>query len=193
MRELTSFIKIDRNIQKWRWFKDPNTLSVWLWLLLNASLDRQDYKEIRIERGQVCATYSKIAEDTGLSIKSTRTAIDHLIKTGEITKIGQTQNYPVYNIVEFSRYQGKPADLGQTTGRPAADPGQTSGRPRATLQEVEENKEYKNYKKGKNARAREAPEPEEKFDFFGYLDQVIAEEEAKERAKHEQAGNNADN
>ena len=193
MRELTSFIKIDRNIQKWRWFKDPNTLSVWLWLLLNASLDRQDYKEIRIERGQVCATYSKIAEDTGLSIKSTRTAIDHLIKTGEITKIGQTQNYPVYNIVEFSRYQGKPADLGQTTGRPAADLGQTSGRPRATLQEVEENKEYKNYKKGTNARAREAPEPEEKFDFFGYLDQVIAEEEAKERAKHEQAGNNADN
>lgn len=188
MRELTTFIKIDRNIQKWRWFKDPNTLAVWLWLLLNASIERQDYKEIRIERGQVCATYSKIAEETGLSVKSTRTAIEHLIKTGEITKIGQTQNFPVYNIVEFSRYQGKPADLGQTTGRPPADPGQTSGRPRATLQERKEYKEFKNDKNGKNARAREAPEPEKKLDFLEELDRLIAEEEAK----NEQARNGAD-
>ena len=185
MRELTTFIKIDRNIQKWRWFKDPNTLAVWLWLLLNASIERQDYKEIRIERGQVCATYSKIAEETGLSVKSTRTAIEHLIKTGEITKIGQTQNFPVYNIVEFSRYQGKPADLGQTTGRPAADLGQTSGRPRATLQERKEYKEFKNDKNGKNARAREEAAP---FDPVKFLEEEY-ERALKEDQENEKARN----
>ena len=193
MRELTSFIKIDRNLLDWRWFGDVNTLGVWMWLLLNANYEPRDIGTRTINRGEVAVNHKIIAEKLSLTEKQVRTAIGHLTKTGEIRKTGQAQTFGIYLIEGFSRYQDKRATSGQPEGNLGATLGQPEGNLRATTKEGKERKEYIEYKKGKNARAREAPEPEENFDFFGYLDQVIAEEEAKERAKHEQAGNNADN
>ena len=193
MRDPTTYIKLDRNIADWRWFKDPNTMLVWIWLLINANIEPQDFRKTTIERGEILCTFEKIAENTGLSKKSVRTAMEHLIKTGEIRKKGHDPKFPIYIIEGFSRYQGEWALKGHEEGTQRARKGHEEGTQRAPIKESKEYKEYKNGKNGKNARAREALEPEEKFDFFGYLDQVIEEEEAKERAKHEQAGNNADN
>ena len=190
MREPTTYIKLDRNIMSWRWFKDPTTLAVWIWLLISASIDTQEYRDLKIERGQVCATYSKISQDMGLSIKQVRTAIQHLTKTGEIEKIGQTQNYPIFNIVGFSRYQDKPADQRQTSGRPGADQRQTSGRPGAGLQEEEECKEYKNYKndkKGGRAYAREAPKTGAAL--FEEIGEELRRQEAEEAKRNDAGGN----
>lgn len=191
MRELTSFIKIDRNLLDWRWFGDVNTLGVWMWLLLNANYEPRDIGTRTINRGEVAVNCKIIAEKLSLTEKQVRTAIGHLTKTGEIRKTGQAQTFGIYLIEGFSRYQDKRATSGQPEGNLWATSGQPEGNLRATTKEGKENKEYKEYKKGKNARAREAQEPEAKFNPFEFLDQMIAEEEAKEKAKHEQAGNNA--
>lgn len=186
MRELTSFIKIDRNLLDWRWFGDVNTLGVWMWLLLNANYEPRDIGTRTINRGEVAVNCKIIAEKLSLTEKQVRTAIGHLTKTGEIRKTGQAQTFGIYLIEGFSRYQDKRATSGQPEGNLWATSGQPEGNLRATTKEGKENKEYKEYKKGKNARAREAPEPEENLGFLETLDRLIAEEEAK---ANEQARN----
>ena len=188
MREPTTYIKLDRNLLKWRWIGDPNTLAVWIWLLLSANIEPHDFKDQTIGRGEICCSCARIATELHLSEKNVRTAIAHLLKTGEISKNRQIGKTPIYYIEGFSRYQGKLADSWQIAGTCPADSRQIGGRYPAEIKEYKNNKKDKNDKKGKNARAREAPEPEEKFDFLEELDRLIAEEEAK----NEQARNGAD-
>ena len=191
MRDPTTYIKLDRNLLKWRWIGDPNTLAVWIWLLLSVNIEPHDFKDQTIERGEICCSYARIASELHLSEKNVRTALDHLLKTGEISKKRQIGKTPIITIEGFSRYQGKPADNWQISGRYPADSRQIDGSQSAGIKEYKNKKNDKNDKNGKNARAREAQEPETKFNPFEFLDQMIAEEEAKEKAKHEQAGNNA--
>lgn len=191
MRDPTTFIKLDRNLLKWRWLGDPNTLAVWIYLLLSANIEARDIRTTTIERGEVYASYDQIASALGLSKKNVRTAIEHLISTGEITKKRHDLKTPIYIIEGFSRYQDKPALDRHEGGTEAAPYRHDAGTDPARPKEYKNKKNDKNDKNGKNARAREAQEPEAKFNPFEFLDQMIAEEEAKEKAKHEQAGNNA--
>ena len=38
MADKTTFIKLDRNIIYWRWYKNPKMLSVFIWLLVKANI-----------------------------------------------------------------------------------------------------------------------------------------------------------
>ena len=187
MRDPTTFIKVDRNILNWRWFQDSNTLHVFLYLLLRANLEDRDVKNYTVHRGEIETSISRICEDTGISARSVRTALQHLEQTGEIhkksTKLTMTS---IYFIEGFDRYQGQPTKDRQSTDKEVTKSRQSTDTP---YKNNKNNKNEKNDKKG-SAHAREAPEPEEKFNPFKFLDQIIAEEEAKEKAKHEQAGDN---
>ncbi len=183
MREPTTFIKLDRNILRWRWFQDPNTMLVWVWLLLNANIEPTDYRDMTIERGEICCTFEKIASETGLTKKCVRTAMDHLLKTGEIRKNGHDPKRPKYIIEGFSRYQGDRAQRGHEEGTQGARNGHEAGTQRAASKEYkeeEEKKKYKKYKKGERAYAREAPTG------IAAIDQILA----AELAKQEGGGNN---
>ena len=78
------FITLERKICTWRWFREPNTLVVFLYLILQANYEPHDFENITIQRGQIATSYPSIAKSTGLSIKSVRTAIKILIETGEV-------------------------------------------------------------------------------------------------------------
>lgn len=105
MAEQSTFIKLDRNILRWRWWSNANTLHVFLFLLLNANITDHEFEHEIIHRGQVVTSLASIGKSTNLTIQETRTAILHLKSTGEITS-RRCSKYQVITIVNYSQYQG---------------------------------------------------------------------------------------
>ena len=120
------FIKLERKICTWRWFREPNTLVVFLYLILQANYEPHDFENITIQRGQIATSYPNIAKNTGLSVKSVRTAIKHLIETGEVA-VSKYPRYSVYTVVCYDKYQDKWQSVGQAKGRLRAGKGQAKG------------------------------------------------------------------
>ena len=84
MAEKSTFIKIDRNILKWRWYEDANTFRVFVHLIIKANIRDADFERITVKRGQLVTSYPHLSRDLGISVKSARTAIKHLKETGEV-------------------------------------------------------------------------------------------------------------
>ena len=190
MRETTTFIKLDRNIVDWRWLGSPNTLAVWIYLLVTAKNEPEDFRDFTIGRGEVLVSYGKIADKLGMTPKEVRTAIEHLVKTGEIRKTRQAQNFAIYIIEGFSRYQDKRATFGQPSGNLSAISGQPSGNLMAGYKEDKEWEEEKKYKKYKNrgrAYAREAPKTGAAL--FEEIGEELRRQEAEEAKRNDAGGN----
>lgn len=98
------FIKIDRNMLNWRWWKNHNTFHVFLTILLHANYKDGDFEKTTIHRGQWATSYGTISSITGLTISQIRTAISNLISTGEIA-ITRKPRYIVITVINYSRYQ----------------------------------------------------------------------------------------
>ena len=190
MREPTTYIKLDRNIMNWRWLQDPNTLAVWIYLLVNANNEAKDFRDCTVERGEVSCTVSLISEKMGLSARSVRTALEHLIKTGEIVKKRQTHNFTIYIIEGFDRYQAKPTNDRQRPDKDPTNNRQTADKDPTTLkeeQEWEEEKKYKKYKNRGRAYAREAPKTGAAL--FEEIGEELRRQEAEEAKRNDAGGN----
>ena len=59
MAEPTTFIKLDRNIREWRWYKDPNTMRVFVDLLLDVNISDKEFMGITIHRGETATSSLK--------------------------------------------------------------------------------------------------------------------------------------
>ena len=101
----TTYIKLDRNILRWGWYTNPNTLRVFLHLLLTANITDKNFENITVGRGETVTTYEKLSRTLDLSIQQIRTAVSHLKSTGEIT-VRQHANYQVITVVNYNTYQG---------------------------------------------------------------------------------------
>lgn len=104
MAEKSSFIKIDRNIINWRWYKKHATKDVFLHLLYIANYKEGNFENVKIKRGQVVSSYPKLAEQTGYTIQQVRTAIRNLKSTGEIT-VETTSKFSIFTIQNYNKYQ----------------------------------------------------------------------------------------
>lgn len=80
------YIKIYRQIRDWKWYSDGPTKDVFLHLLVTASFEDKFYRGIAVKRGQSVLTVEEIREETGLTVRQIRTAINRLISTNEVTK-----------------------------------------------------------------------------------------------------------
>lgn len=123
MADQTTFVKLDRNIRYWRWFKNPKTFLVWIWLITSANIEAHDFEQETIKRGEIATSRKSIAVATGLTEDEVRTALKHLKSTGEITSRIRAK-YQVITIVEFDKYQNVP---GKFPGSSPADPRQVPG------------------------------------------------------------------
>lgn len=100
----STYIKLDRNILKWRWYQDGNTFRVFVHLLLTANVADRGFRDITIRRGQRVVTRKGLAADLDMSEQAVRTALEHLEETGEITK-WTCPKYSVVTIVNYDLYQ----------------------------------------------------------------------------------------
>ena len=138
----SGFIKLDRRMLDWQWYQNQNTKDVFLHMILKANWKDKKYMGIDVPRGSFVSSYAKLAGELNMSVKSVRTAIEHLKKTGEAASKGQGK-YTVFTVVSYDRYQSE----GQTNGKQTASKGQTNGRQSAgkgQLLRKERNKECKN-------------------------------------------------
>lgn len=120
------FVKIDRKITKWRWYKDTSTFKIFLHLILTANYEDREFEDIVIKRGQRVASIRSLAAESGLSEKNVRTAIKHLKATGEVASLS-TPKYTVFTVVNYEKYQlvaNKVANEGRTGGEQVANEGQ---------------------------------------------------------------------
>lgn len=135
------YIKIHRKILDWEWYTDQNTFCVFLHCLFKANWKAGRFRGIEVPRGSFITSLQTLSDELNMSVKSVRTALDHLKATGELA----SKNYPhwrMITVIKYNDYQ----DEGRLEGKQTASEGQAKGKQRAT---IEEYKEGKNIKKGK--------------------------------------------
>lgn len=120
------FIVLHRKIIKWEWYTDINVFKLFLHLLLRANHEDKYWRGILVKRGQLITSISHLSDETGLSPKQVRTALDKLKSTGEVVSKGQSR-YTLVTIEKYSDYQDKKEKEGKQRANKRANKGQTKG------------------------------------------------------------------
>lgn len=136
MAEKSTFVKIDRNMLRWQWFQTPNTAHLFLYLVIRANIKDAPFRGITVKRGQLVTSLPRLSRDTGLTVRQTRTALEHLKSTGEVTEVTNSA-YRLITLLNYDKYQAVP------TGKPAEDR-QENDRQRGTNQRSKRRQEDKN-------------------------------------------------
>ena len=136
-----------RKMLEWEWYSDPKTVTVWLYILLRANWKPNRWRGIEIGRGQTLETIAGISRATGLSVRSVRTALDHLKSTNEVTT-KSTGYGTLISITQYKKYQDytklidKPTDK-EIDKRPTNDR-QTTDNTRTRITKKQEKQEREN-------------------------------------------------
>lgn len=101
---MCGFIKIDKKILEWEWYKDEHTKNFFFHCLLKANSKDERFKGIVIERGQFIASLSVLSDELFLTVNELRTAIKHLKTTGEIT-VKTYPKFSLFTVVNYDLYQ----------------------------------------------------------------------------------------
>ena len=83
--ETKGFIKLFRKMLDWEWYTDVNTTKIFIHCLLRANHATGRWMGIEIEPGQFVTSLPKLAEENGMSVQQVRTALKHLMKTGDLS------------------------------------------------------------------------------------------------------------
>ena len=139
------FIKVHRKMTEWGWYSDPNTFRVFMHLLLTASYEDNEFRGHKIKAGQVVTGRKKLASDLGMSERSVRTSLEHLISTNEIT-IKSTNKFSIITVENWAKYQCDARATDQQNVQQT-----TSNRPakRPTTDHTQEIKNKENNNKGR--------------------------------------------
>lgn len=132
-----NFVKISRNILEWEWYQDVVTRSIFLHCILKANWKEKTWKGQKIKRGQFVTSLASLAKETGFTIRQTRTALDHLQLTGEVTNLS-TPQYRIITVNNYDKYQS--ATKQPTNNRQAND--KASGKRPTTTKERKKNTTY---------------------------------------------------
>ena len=151
------WIKLHRRLLDWQWYQDTNVFRVFMHLLLTANTEDKPWEGRIIKRGQVVISPEKLGKSVGLKRQPTRTALDKLKSTNEITT-QPTNKYTLVTIVNYGIYQDKPKPDNQqnnqqdnqqsTNNQPATQP--TINQQLTTTKEVKKLRSKNNNKPSEN-------------------------------------------
>lgn len=116
------YIKINRSLLEWGWYKDKNTSRLFIHMLLKANWKDGFFLGIEIKRGSFVSSLAKLSEETNLSVREIRTAIKHLESTGEVTS-KKYNKFSVFTVNNYCSYQSSDTqnDKQVTSNRQASD------------------------------------------------------------------------
>lgn len=98
------FVKISRSILDWEWYEDVVSRCVFIHCILRANWKDTEWKGQKIKRGQFITSLSTLARETGFTVRQTRTALDHLQSTGELTNLS-TSKYRIITVNNYNKFQ----------------------------------------------------------------------------------------
>ena len=134
---MQGYIKLHRQIKKWEWYTDIPVKVLFLHLLLKANHTQDNWRGQEIKQGELITSLQHLADETGLSVKQVRTALDKLKNTGEVASKGHSR-FSVISIKNWDKFQ--------IEGKQTASKGQAEGKQRATNNNVKNDKNDKNDK-----------------------------------------------
>lgn len=103
-RELKTYIRLYRSMERWGWYKDSNTKSLFLHCLIKANYKENEYKGHVVEAGSFITSTEHLSIETGMTIQEIRTSLARLCRTGEIIK-KSTNNFTQLYVVKWGDYQ----------------------------------------------------------------------------------------
>lgn len=101
---MSGWIKLHRSFSKWEWYDQPNCVTIFIDLLLQANHEDGKYRGVKIPKGSLTTSQAKIAERTGLTISQVRTVLDKLSLTGEIA-VESTTKFSMISVINWAKYQ----------------------------------------------------------------------------------------
>lgn len=154
-----NFIKIDRKMLEWEWYKNEHTKNVFLHCLLKAYWKDKKIEGKIIPRGSFVSSIGNIAEELSLTPMEVRTALKHLKSTNELTSKGTNRN-TVFTVTNYDLYQSKEQEEQQkdnkrTTNEQQTDNEQITSKEQTINKPLTTNEEYKEDKNIKNEEERE--------------------------------------
>lgn len=138
------YIKLFRKMVDWGWYKDANTMRVFMHLLLTANYAETEYMGMTIHPGETVIGRKSLAKALGMSEKNVRTALNHLKSTNEVA-IKTTNRFSVVTIVNWESYQINDGKVANKTANETANNRPASGH---TIR----NQEVKKFKGGRAPR-----------------------------------------
>lgn len=143
---MEGFIYLHRKMLDWEWYDDINTCRVFLHCLFRANWKPCKWHGVDIEPGQFITSLQTLAIETGLSVRQIRTALEHLISTGELTSKSQSK-FRIITVNNWDRYQAidKQVDKQATKKRQASDKQATTDEESNKEIKKEGNKEINKY------------------------------------------------
>ncbi len=158
------YIRLHRSLTGWRWYREPKTLALWLYILLNTNYEPHDMGDRTIERGQMATSLASLSKHTGLSVQEVRTAVGKLKKTGEIV-VWSNRHMTIITVPNYDKYQSVDEIGKQIDNRPSTNHQQTGNKQSTDRQQSTNN----NGKKIKKQKSKNIP-PLPPYDEFGFSD-----------------------
>lgn len=137
-----NWIKLFTKFTTWEWYKDQNTKSLFIHCLLKANWKEAKFMGETIPRGSFVTSIDSLGKELGLSVQEIRTALKHLISTGELTS-KSTNKYRIITVVNYEMYQ----QVNKQPNSPLTGNQQATNKQLTTIEEYIEYKtniEYKN-------------------------------------------------
>ena len=98
------WIKIHTKLLDWEWASCPETMALWIHILLRANYEDKRWQGITIPRGSFVTSVGNLASTTGLSAQQVRTSLKRLISTSEITS-KSTNRFTIITVCKYDSYQ----------------------------------------------------------------------------------------
>jgi hypothetical protein len=103
---MKGFIKFHRRFLKWEWYNDINTRILFLHCLLRANHEPITWQGQEIKSGQFITSFNNLAKEVGLTVRQTRTALEKLKMTHELTHETTSHN-SIITINNWDKWQSK--------------------------------------------------------------------------------------
>lgn len=101
------YLKLYRKFVGWEWYQNVPTKVLFFHCLLRANWKAGSWQGVKYEPGQFITSLNKLSEETGLTVDQVRTALEHLVSTGEITNKSQSK-YRIITVKNWGKYQVDP-------------------------------------------------------------------------------------
>ena len=180
------FVKIYRKLINWGWYTDVCTCKLFLHCLLRANWKPGLWQGIHYDKGEFITSIPSLAEESGLTVSQTRTALKHLISTGEIgsrltdTVTGKklTKNR-IITVKNWDAYQSNDRQNDRQIAGNVTDKRQASDRQVTADIRI---KEYQERKEIKEKPAALSSSKDEEFEEFARIqNERMARQAEKER------------
>ena len=133
---MEGWIKIHRKFLDWQWFKKPEAVQLFIYMLLKANHKDGNWQGHEIKKGQFITSAQTISNDTKLSLQVVRTLLKKFELTNEII-VKSTNKFTMLTICKYECYQ----DESNTTNKQLTNKQQTTNKQLTTNKNEKNNKE----------------------------------------------------